>query len=101
MSNYQNPAQNTATGLGSLIGTVGQATSTGALTFTTAATSPSPSWQSYPTTELVNPKIHNFTCEQVENGWILDYRGKSYIAPDIDLLMNQMKTVLVIERISK
>ena len=98
MSNYQNPAQNTATGLGSLMGTVGQATSTGALNFTTAATSSS--WQSYPT-EPVNPKIHNFTCEQVENGWTLNYRGKSYIAPDIDSLMNQMKTVLVIERISK
>ena len=99
MSNYQNPAQNTATGLGSLIGTVGQATSTGALTFTTAATSSS--WQSYPTTELVNPKIHNFTCEQVENGWTLNYRGKQYIATTLDELMDQMKAAMVVERINK
>ena len=80
------------------VGAIGQATVGPSLTFTTAATSPS--WQSYPT-EPVSPKIHNFTCEQVENGWTLNYRGKSYIAPDIDSLMNQMKTVLVIERISK
>ena len=81
------------------VGAIGQATVGPSLTFTNTTTS-SP-WQSYPTTEPVNPKIHNFTCEQVENGWTLNYRGKSYIAPDIDSLMNQMKTVLVIERISK
>ena len=52
-------------------------------------------------TEMVNDKMHTFTCEQVENGWTLTYRGKSYIASDIDSLMEQMRTAMVIERIKK
>lgn len=82
--------------LTSSVGAMGQVVS-GGLTFTDTASS----WQSYPTTLPVNDKMHNFTCEQVENGWTLNYRGKSYIASDLDSLMNQMKAVLVIERISK
>ena len=51
----------------------------------------------YPTSD----KMHTFTCEQVENGWTLTYRGKSYIAADIDSLMEQMRAAMVAERIEK
>jgi len=44
---------------------------------------------------------HIFNCQKVENGWFLNYRNKQYIAADLDSLMEQMKTAMVSERISK
>lgn len=76
-------------------GVIGQAVANPSLSFTTTtATQP---WQSYP--EPINNKIHNFTCEQVENGWTLQYRSKQYIAADLDELMDRMKAAMVTERL--
>lgn len=44
---------------------------------------------------------HTFNCQKVENGWTLNYRNKQYIAADLDSLMEQMKTAMVIDRIDK
>lgn len=44
---------------------------------------------------------HQFNCQKVENGWTLNYRGKNYIAADLDSLMDQIKAAMVLDRIEK
>ena len=69
------------------------ATASGVLSTNTNAT-----WLGQP---IYNEGMHQFNCQKVENGWTLNYRGKNYIAADIDSLMDQMKAAMVMDRIEK
>lgn len=44
---------------------------------------------------------HQFNCNKTENGWVFNYRNKSYIASTIDEMMELMKAAMVAERIDK
>lgn len=55
-------------------------------------------WTSQPAFSEDN---HVFSCQKVENGWTLNYRGKNYIAADLDSLMDQIKAAMVLDRIEK
>lgn len=55
-------------------------------------------WQSHPMWDENN---HQFNCNKVENGWTVQYRGKTFIASSLDDMMDQMKAAMVTERIEK
>lgn len=55
-------------------------------------------WSSHP---MWDENHHQFNCNKVENGWTVQYRGKTFIASSLDEMMDQMKAAMVTERIEK
>lgn len=75
---------------------------TGVSTINTGAglayNNPANQWNSQP---MWNDDNHQFSCNKVENGWTVMYRGKTFIASSLDEMMDQMKAAMVTERIQK
>ena len=57
---------------------------------------------SYPQTmPMFEENNHQFNCTKVENGWTVNYRGKTFIATTLEEMMDQMKAAMVTARIEK
>jgi len=45
------------------------------------------------------PRRFRFSCEPAENGWILNFQDRFYVATDVDGLMDQIRTAMVVEKL--
>lgn len=90
----QNATMNTAASLG-MLGNAVQGVSLSSTGVTSSSTISTNAYQP----PFLDKDQHIFDCQKVENGWTLTYRGKSYIAADVDSLMEQMRAAMVSERL--